>query len=77
MNTSELLLTSSQNSQQFSVGLWDFNTLNVKKHYRNGGTVAPKCLELLGEDYILAAEIGKPLLQVWALNNQDVCKNIR
>lgn len=77
MNSSEYLLTSSQTSNQFSVCLWDYSTLNVKKQYKNGGTIAPKCLECLGEDYILAAEIGKPLLSIWPLNSQDVAKNIR
>lgn len=77
MNCPELLLTSAQNSQQFSVCLWDYNTLNVKKYYKNGGTVSPKCLECLGEDYILTAETGRPLLQVWPINSQDVSKSIR
>lgn len=77
MNWTEYLLTSSQSSQQFSVSLWDYNTLNVKKLYKNGGTVTPKCLDCAGEDYILTAEMGKPLLHVWALNSQDVSKNIR
>lgn len=77
MNFIEHLLTSSQTSQQFSVCLWDYNTLNIKKHYKNGGTVAHKCLECIGEDYILAAETAKPLLHVWPLNSQDVAKNFR
>lgn len=77
MNYTEYLLTSSQISQQFSVCLWDYNTLNVKKYYKNGGTIAQKCLEYVREDYILAAELGKPLLHVWPLNSQDVAKNIR
>lgn len=77
MNVTEYLLGSTQISQQYSACLWDHNTLNIKKHYKNGGTVAPKCLECLGEDYILSAEIGKPLLHVWPLNSQDVAKNIR
>lgn len=77
MNWSEYLLTSSLTSQQFSVCLWDYNTLNVIKHYKTGGIIANKCLECLGQDYILAAEIGKPLLHVWPVNSQDVAKNVR
>ncbi|CAH1164739.1 unnamed protein product [Phaedon cochleariae] len=77
MDSNEYLITSSQSSQQCSACLWDYNTLNAQKFYRNGGTVSSKCLEFLGQDYLLTSEAGKPLLHVWPLNNQNVAKNIR
>ncbi|KAL1501311.1 hypothetical protein ABEB36_006655 [Hypothenemus hampei] len=77
MESQELLLISSQSSQQCSASLWDYTTKNSLKLYRNGGTIPPKTLTLVGQDYILAAETGKPLLHVWPLNSQDINKNIR
>ncbi|CAH1973915.1 unnamed protein product [Acanthoscelides obtectus] len=77
MDVKEYLLTSSQHSQQFSACLWDYNTLNVMKLYRNGGTISSNCLEMIGDEYILTGEVAKPLLHVWLLNNQDVSKNVR
>lgn len=77
MEISDLLITTAQSDQQFSACLWDYNTLNVRKHYKNGGSVAPKCFELVGRDYFLASQLGKPLLHSWLLNNQDIVKNVR
>ncbi|XP_023013557.2 WD repeat-containing protein 18 [Leptinotarsa decemlineata] len=77
MTSNEYLLTSSEASQQFSICLWDYKTMNVQRYYRNGGVVHTKCLGILGQDYILTAEQGKPLLHVWPLNSQDLAKNIR
>lgn len=77
MENQEFLLTSSQSSQQFSASLWDYNTKNTLKIYRNGGTVPPKTLAVIGQDYILSAEANKPLLHVWPLNSQEIDKSIR
>ncbi|KAJ8957989.1 hypothetical protein NQ318_001991 [Aromia moschata] len=77
MENNDLLLTSSQSSQQCSICLWDYGTLNAYKLYKNGGTVSPKCLDIIGQDYVLSGELGKPLLHVWPLNSQEQAKNIR
>ena len=77
MENQEYLLTSCQSSLQYSACLWDYNTKNIIKVYKGGGTVNPKTLEFVGQDYILSAEANKPLLHVWALNSQEIDKNIR
>lgn len=77
MDTQELLLTASQSSIQSSISLWDYNTKNTLKSYKNGGTVPENCLSVIDRDYILAAEANKPLLHVWPLNSQEVDKTIR
>ncbi|CAG9831948.1 unnamed protein product [Diabrotica balteata] len=74
---SDFLVTTAQSDQQFSACLWDYNTQNVRKYYKNGGTVAPNCFELIGKDYFLSSQLGKPLLHLWLLNSQDVLKEIR
>ncbi|XP_028139104.1 WD repeat-containing protein 18 [Diabrotica virgifera virgifera] len=76
-NIPDLLVTTAQSDQQFSACLWDYNTQNVRKYYKNGGTVAPKCFEIIGKDYFLSSKLGKPFLHLWLLNSQDVAKDIR
>jgi len=77
MDTQELLLTASQSSVQSSITLWDYNTKNTLKSYKNGGAVPENCLSVIDQDYILAAEANKPLLHVWPLNSQEIDKTIR
>lgn len=77
MDLKEFLLVSSQSSQQFSACLYDYNTLNIQKYYRNGGSISAKCMEIVGQDYILGAELGKPKLFVWLLNGQEIPKSVR
>lgn len=72
-----MLLTACQTAEQFSACVWDYNTKNVLKTYRNGGPAPPRSLSVVGDDYILTAEAAKPLLHVWPLNSQETDKNIR
>lgn len=77
MVVEDILLTSSQTAQQYSACLWDYNTKNVLKFYKNGGVVSPKALEVVGQSYILSSEATKPLLHVWPLNSQEIDKSIK
>lgn len=70
-----MLLTSA--SSEPSACLWDYNTLNVRKLYKNGGAINLRSLEIVGQDYILGSESGKPILHVWPLNSQECSKNSR
>ncbi|XP_018574023.1 WD repeat-containing protein 18 isoform X2 [Anoplophora glabripennis] len=76
MDINELLITSSVSSES-SACLWDYNTLNVRKLFKNGGVLTSKGLEVVGQDYILGSELGKPILHVWPLNSQECSKNTR
>ncbi|XP_050316197.1 WD repeat-containing protein 18 [Anthonomus grandis grandis] len=76
MENQDLLITTCQLSQQFSVCLWDYNNKNVIGLYKNGGAIPPRTLSVL-EDYIIAAELNKPVLHAWPLNSQETDKNIR
>lgn len=75
--TNEVLLTSSQSSDQWSVCMWDYTSGNALQIYRNGGIAASKCLELLGNDFVFTAEQGKPILHAWPVNSQDQAKDLR
>lgn len=76
MDVNELLLISSVSSDT-SASLWDYHTLNVRTVFKNGGVINLRSLEIVGQDYILGSESGKPILHVWPLNNQDCPKNSR
>lgn len=73
----EVLLTTCQNSQQWSVCSWDFNTGNAKQIYKNGGAAAEKSLKIIGNDFVLTADQSKPLLHLWPINSQEQQKNIK
>lgn len=77
MHSKEYLLTTSQSTQQWSACVWDYNTLNIYRLYRNGGTIVSKTLNVIGNDYIISAEQNKPILHFWLLNSQEPSKRIR
>lgn len=74
---SELLLTTTQSSLQWTISAWDYNSGNTLHLYKNGGVASAKTLTTLGNDYLLTAECNKPLLHVWPLNSQEQVKNFR
>lgn len=74
----ELLLSSqAQNAQLISCCFWDYNNGNILQIYKHGGSVKEKSLNLIGADYVITAEVAKPLLHLWALNSQETLKNVR
>ncbi|RZC40545.1 WD40 domain containing protein [Asbolus verrucosus] len=74
MDITELLLTSSRHTQQWSASLWDYSSGSIVHQYKNGGVIAPKSLTFIGMDYILTAEEDKPVTHVWPLNSQEPIK---
>lgn len=74
----ELLLTTCESSSQRTmISLWDYNSSNLLNTYKGTGTAVAKTLHKVGNDYLLVAEKGKPLLHVWPINGQDVIKELR
>lgn len=76
MDNSELILTTCRHTQQISACLWDFSSGSIVHYYKNGGVVAPKTLNLIGQDYILTSDEDKPMTHVWCLNSQEVEKKM-
>lgn len=77
MDSEEYLLTSTNCAQHWSCALYNPHTTNLIKTYKNGGITSAKTLQIIGDDYIIAAEQSKPILHVWQLNSQEVNKNAR
>ncbi|EFA05044.1 WD repeat-containing protein 18 [Tribolium castaneum] len=76
MDVSELILTTCRHTQQWSAALWDSSTGSIVHCYKNGGVVAPKTLNLLGDDYLLTSDDAKPITHVWCVNSQEVEKKM-
>lgn len=73
----EFLISSSNENQQTSLILWDYESLNVQRVYRSGNNIGAKTLNFIGNDIIIAAESNKPLLHCWPMNSQEPVKNVR
>ncbi|KAH0814825.1 hypothetical protein GEV33_007966 [Tenebrio molitor] len=76
MDTHELLLTTCRHVQQWSACLWDHSSGNILHCYKNGGVVAPKSVNFVGNDYIVSADDDKPMTHVWLLNSQEPVKKL-
>ena len=60
----EVALTTEASGDNFCVSLWDVNSRMQLKAYK-GGSSPPRCVCLLGKDYILASQVNKPIIHVW------------
>ena len=66
----KVLWSSEASGQLWNTCVWDLHSGTVE-HTFKGGIPASNCLCLVGKDYLLSAESGKPLLHHW-----PVCKKV-
>lgn len=45
--------------------------------YKGGGAVKNKTLALIGKDYLISADLNKPVLHVWLLNSQEPVSRLK
>lgn len=77
-NLLEVLFVSDTNDHQLTCSVWDFRTgTNLMNYKGGGGGAATHTLALLRSEYVLAANITKPLLHVWPINAQEQMTAIR
>lgn len=67
----EVVISSDSSGQMWNTCVWDPSTGTSLMTYKGGGVSAPRCLSLVGNDYLFSAEASKPLLHAWALNSQE------
>ena len=60
----EVALSTEATGDNFCVSLWDINSGMQLKAYKGGGCPC-RCVCLLGNDYVLASQTNKPVIQVW------------
>ncbi|XP_037812745.1 WD repeat-containing protein 18 [Lucilia sericata] len=77
-NILEVLFVSDTNDHQLSCSVWDYRTgTNLMNYKGGGGGAAMHSLNLLRSEYVVAANLTKPLLHVWPINNQEQMTAIR
>lgn len=73
----EVILTSDSTGQHWSAAVWDPRTGSVLSTYKSAGALAHRTLQLLSDSYILGADLTKPRIYVWPLNNPSPVPNLR
>lgn len=73
----EVAVTSESSGQLCSVSVWDTQTGSQLMTYKGGGVCASHSLSLVGSDYIVAAELSKPLMHVWPINSTEPTQALR
>jgi len=64
MAESEVLMTSDNSGERFCVSVWELHTGMQIKTYK-GSSCSQHTMNLLGKQYVLAAQEGKPIISVW------------
>lgn len=76
-DTREVILTSDSTGEHWSAAVWDPRTGSVLSTYKNTGALAHRTLQLLSDSYVIGADLTKPRIHVWALNNPNPVPNLR
>ncbi|XP_074111183.1 WD repeat-containing protein 18 [Cotesia typhae] len=66
----EVLVTSDNSGDIWSASVWNPTTGSLLMTYRNPSVIKHHCVDILGESYMLAADVEKSRLYFWALNSQ-------
>ncbi|KAL9881648.1 WD repeat-containing protein 18 [Glossina fuscipes fuscipes] len=77
-NILEVLFASDTNDHQVTCSAWDYRTGTNLMNYKGGGSgAASRTLCLYHSQYVLAANLSKPLLHVWPINAQEQLSTVR
>ncbi|XP_022908147.2 WD repeat-containing protein 18 [Onthophagus taurus] len=67
----EYLLGVCNSSNNSTINCWNYTTGNVEHVYSSKHKALNNSLCLLRKDYVLIAELNKPLLHLWSINGQE------
>ncbi|XP_017893318.1 WD repeat-containing protein 18 [Ceratina calcarata] len=76
-DTREVIITSDSNSEHWSAAVWDPRTGSTLSTYKNAGALAHRTLQLLSDSYMIGADLTKPRIHIWPLNNHSPVPNLR
>ena len=76
-DTREVILTSDSTGEQWSAAVWDSRTGSTLSTYKNAGALAQGTLQLLSDSYVIGADLTKPRIHIWPLNNPNPVPNLR
>ncbi|XP_046394470.1 WD repeat-containing protein 18 isoform X2 [Ischnura elegans] len=66
----EVAVTSDSSGQLWNTCIWDPHVGTTLMTYK-GGVSHSHGLSFVGRDYLMSADLAKPILHVWALNRQE------
>lgn len=73
----EVIITSDNSGESWSAAVWDPLTGSLLQTYKNAAALAHHSLKILNDDYLIAADVTKARLYLWALNSQSPVPNLR
>ncbi|XP_076173886.1 WD repeat-containing protein 18 [Ptiloglossa arizonensis] len=76
-NTEEVIVTSDSTGEHWSAAVWDPRTGSSLSTYKNASALTSRTLQLLSDSYIIGADITKPRIHIWPLNNPTPVPNLR
>lgn len=76
-DTREIIVTSDSNNEHWNAAVWDHRTGSILLTYKNAGTLGHRTLQLLNDSYIVGADLTKPRIYVWPLNDHSPVSNLR
>lgn len=76
-NSREVLVTSDSSGETWSAAVWDPLTGSLLSTYRNAAALGHHTLQIVGDTYLIAADVTKPRLYLWPLNSQSPVANLR
>ncbi|KZC08053.1 PREDICTED: WD repeat-containing protein 18 [Dufourea novaeangliae] len=76
-DTREVILTSDSVGEHWSAALWDPQTGSILSTYKQAGALTHRTLQLLSDSYLIGADLTKPRIHIWPLNNPTPVSTLR
>lgn len=73
----EVILTSDSSEESRVAAVWDPRNGSLLSTFRNPSALGHRTLQLLSDSYLLGANVTKPYIHIWQLNNPSPLPNIR
>jgi len=73
----EVILTSDATGESWSAAVWDPRNGSLLSVYKNARALGHRSLQLLSDSYVLGADVTRPRIYIWPLNNSSPLPNIR
>lgn len=75
--TIEIAITSDENAGPWSCAVWDVRTGTNLMTYKGGGSISQHGLTLIRNEFLISANLTKPLLHVWPINSHEQIQSAR